>query len=269
MEQRLQWIKQTPTSWADWDVRRGGRKAAEAIRQRYAKASFHTVNTADQAPTVASPGAVRWWQRLGLRSQAAIQAPEPMPDAGVDLLWANMLLHQSADPQTLIEQWHRAVSVDGFLMFSCLGPDSIGALRQLYARLGWPAPGHELTDMHDWGDMLVHAGFAEPVMDMERISVSFSSPQALLLELRGLGRNLHVARFPALRGRAWSARLHQEIDQNLPRDAETDRLTLEFEIIYGHAYKPHPRPKMAPETSLSLDAMRAALKQGRLPRPER
>jgi len=39
-------------------------------------------------------------------------------------------------------------------------------------------------------------GFAEPVMDMERITLEFSTAEKLLDELRGLGRNLHVARFP-------------------------------------------------------------------------
>ena len=57
--------------------------------------------------------------------------------------------------------------------------------------------------MHDWGDMLVHAGFAEPVMDMERIVLTWADAEAALAELRTLGRNLHPARFRALRGRAW------------------------------------------------------------------
>ena len=269
MEQRLQWIKHSPATWADWDPQRGGRKAGAAIRQRYAKATIHALNPAGWPPATVTPRATRWWQALNWRAQATERAPQPMPEAGVDLLWANMLLHQQADPQALMARWHQAIAVDGFLMFSCLGPDSMAALRQLYARLGWPAPAHELTDMHDWGDMLVQAGFAEPVMDMERISLSFSSPQALLQELRGLGRNLHVARFPALRARGWSERLRQEIEQSLPRDAESGRLTLVFEIIYGHAYKPRPRLKVAPETSLSMDEMRAALRQGRMSFPER
>jgi len=89
--------------------------------------------------------------------------------------------------RALIAQWHRALATDGFLMLSCLGPDSLGGLRQLYADLGWAPPGHALTDMHDWGDMLVHAGFAEPIMDMERITLTYSTPQSLLAELRGLG----------------------------------------------------------------------------------
>jgi malonyl-CoA O-methyltransferase len=63
-------------------------------------------------------------------------------------------------------------------MFSCLGPDTLRELRALYAALGWPPPAHEFTDMHDWGDMLVASGFAEPVMDMERITLSFATPSA-------------------------------------------------------------------------------------------
>ena len=74
--------------------------------------------------------------------------------------------HRKADPQTLLADWHKALKVNGFLMFSCLGPDTAIELREVYRQLGWPPAGHELTDMHDWGDMLVQAGFAEPVMDM-------------------------------------------------------------------------------------------------------
>ena len=134
-----------------------------------------------------------WWRRW-----APARHHGPLPDAGVQMLWANMALHMSADPQALIAQWHRALATDGFLMFSCLGPDTLRELRALYAALGWPPPAHDFTDMHDWGDMLVHAGFAEPVMDMERITLTWETPARLLEELRELGANLHPGRFAGL-----------------------------------------------------------------------
>ena len=164
-----------------------------------------------------------------------------------------MALHMAADPQALMAQWHRALAVDGFLMFSCLGPDTLMELRGLYQRLGWPAPSHEFTDMHDWGDMLAGAGFAEPVMDMERITLTFETPQRLLQELRGLGRNLHPQRFAGLRGRGWHGQLQQAL-AGAP-------LQLTFEVIYGHAFKPAPRLAMRPETVLSLAQMRETLNQ--------
>ena len=80
----------------------------------------------------------------------------------------------------------------------------------LHQRFGWPPPSHEFTDMHDWGDMLVGAGFAEPVMDMERIMLTWPTAEAAFAELRTLGRNLHPARFPGLRGKSWHRALRRQ-----------------------------------------------------------
>lgn len=254
MEQRLDWIVRQPRSWLHWEPVRGGLQAQALLAQRYPAARCEVRAHVPQEQALASRlAAPPWWRSL----KAALR-PAPAPAA--ELLWANMSLHMSADPQALIGQWHEALAVDGFLMFSCLGPDTLRELRTLYAALGWPAPAHEYTDMHDWGDMLVSAGFAEPVMDMERIELSFETPQRLLQELRELGRNLHPARFPGLRARGWQDRLHQA----LGRLAGTDgRLRLSFEIIYGHAFKPQRRLTVAPETRLSLDEMRGSLRRGR------
>jgi malonyl-CoA O-methyltransferase len=115
--------------------------------------------------------------------------------------------------------------------------------------------------MHDWGDMLVHAGFAEPVMDMERITLAFDTPARLLQELRELGANLHPGRFPALRGRGWRARLEREIAQQL-RTSE-GRLALTFEVIYGHAIRPLPRARMGEESAVPLADLRAMLQADR------
>ncbi|WP_296355416.1 biotin synthase, partial [Ramlibacter sp.] len=195
-----------------------------------------------------------WWQRIGRAAQEAVPA---VPDGAAQMLWANMALHMAADPQALIGQWHRALATDGFLMFSCLGPDTLRELRAVYAALGWPPPAHEFTDMHDWGDMLVESGFAEPVMDMERITLTFETPARLLAELRELGANLHAGRFAALRGRRWRTALESALDTQL-RGAD-GRLALTFEVIYGHALKPAPRLRVAEQSAMSLADMRAML----------
>jgi len=153
--------------------------------------------------------------------------------------------------------------VDGFVMFSALGPDTLRELRPLYQAMGWPPPAHEFTDMHDWGDLLVHAGFAEPVMDMERIVLTWESPQRLLAELRGLGANLHPSRFAGLRGRGWKAALEQALAHHLARAQEPGRLALTFEVIYGHALKAAPRARVSEQSAVSLQDMRAMLRTGR------
>jgi malonyl-CoA O-methyltransferase len=114
--------------------------------------------------------------------------------------------------------------------------------------------------MHDWGDMLVQAGFAEPVMDMERITLTYESPERLLNELRELGRNLSVHRRHGLRGQRWLAQL-KNVLATLAQPDHQGRLVLTFEIIYGHALKPQPRAKLQAVSEIGLDDMRAMLRR--------
>lgn len=258
MEARLQWIARSPTRWLHWGPLQGGRQVHAQLLQRYKGSVGHVLErTQAQVRQAQAEFQSPWWQPkgwLGARTPCATT-----PAAPVQMLWANMALHMDADPQALIQHWHAALEVDGFLMFSCLGPDTLRELRAVYAHLGWPAPSHAFTDMHDWGDMLVHAGFAEPIMDMETLQLSYSSADALLAELRELGRNLHPQRFGAMRGRAWRRALGDALEAQLR--GPDGRLTLSFEIIYGHAFKPPTKLTMQPETRVSLQDMRRSLRQ--------
>ena len=254
MQQRLDCIKLPVQSWAHWEPVLGGLQTHAVLVQRYPKAGCFVAESQDRrAQYAAKTIAIPWWQAARWRS-APTRFALP-PDGGVQMLWANMALHMAADPQALMAQWQRALAVDGFLMFSCLGPDTVQELRRLYQALDWPVPAHEFTDMHDWGDMLVGAGFGELVMDMERITLTFETPQRLLQELRGLGRNLHPQRFAGLRGRQWREQLHQAL--------ASQPLQLTFEVIYGHALKPRPRLDVRAETVLTLAQMRESLNQGK------
>lgn len=261
MLDRLQWIKLQPQAWAHWGALRGGLEAHAKLTKTYPDSRCFVAEAHEERLQVAIKNIAKSWWNPSQWGAAPTRFEAP-PPASVDMLWANMALHESADPQALLAQWHQALKVDGFLMFSCLGPDTARELRALYAQLGWPAAGHELTDMHDWGDMLVQTGFAEPVMDMERITLTYETPARLLQELAELGRNFHPARFPALRGRAWKARLEQALDQHLR--GEDGRLSLTFEVIYGHALKAAPKFKVSPLSAVSVADMRSML-QGQRP----
>ncbi len=253
MQERLDLIKQQPASWLHWAPVQGGMLAHDLLRRRYPQAACTVLETsAPRVRQVQQALRAPWWSsQRWLHPQVSVVSQVVQP---VHMLWANMQLHMAADPQALMTQWQQALQVDGFLMFSCLGPDTLQELQGIYRRLGWPAPSHAFTDMHDWGDMLLAAGFAEPVMDMERITLTFETPQRLLQELRGLGRNLHVHRFAGLRGRRWHAQLLQALT-SMP-------LQLTFEVVYGHAFKPVPRVLVAAQSEISLQDMRAALHSG-------
>jgi malonyl-CoA O-methyltransferase len=257
MEERLQWIVREPARWLHWSPLQGGRKVHEQLVRRYPQAQgFVQQGSQAQVQMARAQFQQAWWK------PARWLKPDPqfsVPAEPVDMLWANMALHMEADPQALIQRWHATLAVDGFLMFSCLGPDTLRELRPVYARLGWPAPSHEFTDMHDWGDMLVHAGFAEPIMDMERITLTYSSGDSMLADLREMGRNLHTDRFPALRGRRWRSTLCAALERELC--GPDGRLELTFEVVYGHAFKPPPRLTVSSETRVPLEEMRRSLRQ--------
>lgn len=258
MEERLQWIKRAPEAWADWEPVRGGLEAHALVARRYPQSRVHVVEPQPGRAAIARERLAQpWWKRLA-GGKVDIG---PVPPGSVQMLWSNMQLHMSADPEALMKQWQQALAVDGFLMFSCLGPDTLKELRAAYNFAGWPPPAHEFTDMHDWGDMLVHTGFAEPVMDMERITLSFATPARALAELRELGANLHPGRFPALRARGWRRQLEDVLASQLR--GPDGKLTLTFEVIYGHALKPAPRARVGEQTAVSVDDMRAMLRSER------
>ena len=262
MEDRLQWICRSPKTWCDWQPVRGGLQAHALVAQRYPQAQCWVVETQPAAVALAQQTwAARWWHPARW-SGARTQVGQPA-SGSMEMVWANMQLHQLANPMQQLRDWHAALAVDGFVMFSCLGPDTAKEVRALYAAQGWPAAGQAFTDMHDWGDMLVQAGFAEPVMDMETITLTFATPQRLLQELRELGCNLHPQRFAGLRGKAWKQQLCEALGRELVVDPATGALGVTFEIVYGHAFKPQPRVAMSGESAVSLQDMRSMLQQGR------
>lgn len=257
MQEKLDWIVRRPDAWCDWEPVRGGMQAHDALAARYPQSAVWVVH---EQPAHQQVARQRWqgsrWSRLwGGKPQVHWGAP---PDASVDMVWANMGLHQVADPQACMRQWAQWLRPDGFVMFSALGPDTLKELRALYAQQGWPPCAQDFVDMHDWGDMLLAQGFTEPIMDMEHVRLQYASAERLLQDLRAWGRNLHPARFAALRGKGWRQRLLDGL-RGLA-DAQGN-ITVTFEIIYGHAVKAPPRMKVAGQTHISLGDMRQALKR--------
>ena len=199
-----------------------------------------------------------WWTAARWTGGEVTVAPEAEAIApGAGLVWANMMLHAVVDPVALIERWHGLLRVDGFVMFSCLGPGTLRELRTLYARLGWPSPTPGFVDMHDLGDMLVQAGFADPVMDQETLTLRWPDAKALLAELRSLGGNTAPDRGQGLRTPRWRAELVRELQGLAAPDGS---IGLSFEVAYGHAFKAAPRLRPGEATTVSLDDMRAMVR---------
>jgi len=184
MAQRLPVIRQAPEHWVDWWGFTGG--GAPAVAAVWPQARRSVVEPTE-ALVERSRQALRapWWAWGQRRRDAAQQVglASDLPAGAAQMLWANLVLHSAPDPAALLAQWRDALAVDGFLMFSTFGPDTLRELRAVYAACGWASPHPPYADMHDLGDLLVHQGFADPVMDQEQLQLTWSSPQAMLAEL--------------------------------------------------------------------------------------
>lgn len=260
MGERLAWIKRQPEQVLDWSGAAGGCEALLATT--YPRTRLMQV--AEAGMSVEQQAAPWWrrWSRSGAPPQRVVADAVPAASAG--LVWSNMRLHFAPDPLPLLRAWRRAVAPDGFLMFSTLGPGSLGLLRELYQAAGWGAAHAPFVDMHDLGDMLVETGFAEPVMDQETLTLSYASPQALLDELRGLGANLAPQRFSGLRTPRWRESLWSRLAQHVD---ESGRLSLSFELVYGHAFRAADAgPRVEAQTQIGLDDMKLMLRH---PRPRK
>lgn len=153
----------------------------------------------------------------------------PLRAASVDLIWSNLAWHWFERPDSVLADWYRAIRPGGLVSFTTFGVDTLAEL----ARAGVTAP--RLPDMHDIGDLLVSAGFADPVMDCEHLTITWKTAQALLADLRALGGNPLRARRPGLVGRATRERLLSSIDALRGSDG---LISMRFEIVYGHAWCP-------------------------------
>ncbi len=255
MAERLGWIRVQPQRIVDWWSFLGA--GGELLDRAYPKAQRVVVEpTAGLVERSAALHRPRWWSAR----RVEVHGEGETIDGGAQLVWANMMLHAVRNPPALLAHWESLLAADGFVMFSCLGPGSLRGLADLYARLGWPEPMAGFVDMHDLGDMLVHAGFADPVMDQETLVLTWPDATALLAELRGLGANASPDRPAGLRTPRWKARLADALGGLAGPDG---RLRLELEVAYGHAFKAAPRMRADAPTTVSLDDMRALVRAGR------
>jgi len=236
MLERLEYIKVAPRRVVDV----GGDAANLAAHYPAATAISVDLAPAGLAAERSSGWRARIRRVFGPRSPRALAADMgrmPLASGSCDLLWSNLALARSDDPGTVIHEWHRVMATDGLLMFSSLGPDTLKELRAAFA--DDPSPHvHPFVDMHDLGDMLVFAGFADPVLDMEVVTLTYPRFEDLIADLRASGQiNSLVARRRGLTGRRVWARA-QRAYADTTREG---RMPASFEIVYGHAWKPRPR----------------------------
>ena len=235
MLERLDYMKLAPRRVLDAGC--GPVRDARALAKRYRKADVLALDFS-RAMLHAGRPRLRFFQRRPPKPVCADMARLPLGSATIGLLWSNMALHWAAEPLAVLREFHRVLTVEGLLMFSTLGPDTLAELR-VAAGAGRV---HAFTDMHDLGDMLVEAGFAEPVMDAERITIVYPDGEALLSDLRASGQTCALAGLEGEPPRGLAGRKFLSgLKEKLSAQRVAGKLSVSYEVVYGHAWKAAPR----------------------------
>jgi len=169
----------------------------------------------------------------------------PLRDASVDLVFSNLMLHWCTDPDSVFRECRRVLRPGGLLTFTTFGPDTLIELRRAWAAADRHTHVNRFIDMHDLGDALLRAGLVEPVMDVERYTLTYAEVRDLMRDLKAIGaHNANAGRLRGLTGKGALARMTAAYE-TFRRDG---RLPATHEVVFGQAWVPveAPRAKRAP-----------------------
>lgn len=156
----------------------------------------------------------------------------PLGDGSIDLIFANLLLPW-CDPREVFREAARVLRDGGLLLFTSVGPDTLAEVRLAWSEVDDALHVHGFSDMHDLGDMANQAGLAEPVLDVDRMTVTYPGLDKLVADLRACGAtNVAHGRRPQFTGRSrWRA-----FREQLESSRIEQLLSISVELIFGQAW---------------------------------
>ena len=235
--ERLEFMRIDPRVVVDLGAGTG--RAAEALAKRYRHACVLEV---DAALDMLRTGRPRGWRRWRTRRRPLCADAEQLPlaPASADLVFSSLMLQWCNDPDAAFAEVHRVLRPGGLFIFSTLGPDTLMELRESWAAADGAVHVNEFIDMHDLGDGLVRAGLADPVMEVDRFTLTYGDVRALMRDLKNLGAgNANAGRRRTMTGKG---RLQHMLAAYEAVRAE-GRLPATYEVVFGHAWRADTVPQ--------------------------
>jgi malonyl-CoA O-methyltransferase len=226
---RLDMVRLEPTLVVDLGCGTGA--AATALRRRYRRSRVISVDLS-LAMLREAGGRRRPWRRFDGVCADAVRLP--FADASIDLVFSNLML-QWCDPEPVFRECARVLRPGGLVTFTSFGPDTLKELRRAWAAADQYTHVNRFIDMHDLGDAMMRAGLAEPVMDVERYTLTYADVGGLMRDLKAIGaHNLNAGRSRGLTGRRAIGRMTAAYET----ERREGRLPATYEVVFGHAWGP-------------------------------
>ncbi len=251
--ERFEYINFNPGSILD--IGAGTGFATYALHKRFPKADITALDIASTMLAVAK-------SRLPLVSKlkkkiSFVNAEAeclPFADDSMDLIYSNLTLQWVTSLDIALQECQRVLKPGGMLLFSTFGPDTLKELRQSWQSVDQYSHVNDFIDMHDVGDAMMRARFAEPVMDVENFTLTYSNVYQLMHDLKAIGaHNVTSRRAKGLTGKAH----FKELETHYEKFRDQDVLPASYEVVYGHAWLPIQTAKgKHSEVSISFDSIK-------------
>jgi len=232
--ERLELVTMQPNSILD--VGSGTGYCGKLIEQRYKSSHIYSLDIAHGMLSYAKQSQ-GFFQKLRSNKQFICGDAESLPvrNESMDMLVSSLAVQWVADLEKTFTQFRSVLKPGGLLMFSSMGPDTLKELRQAWAAADDYVHVSAFFDMHDVGDALMRAGFSDPVMDVETITLTYDTVDVLMSDLKALGsRNATKGRAKGLMGK----NKIQQMKNAYEKFRQDDLLPATYEVVYGHAWVP-------------------------------
>lgn len=228
--ERLDYVRLQPARILDLGAGTGFFSAA--LLKRYRKADIVALDVAENMLRQVQ-GRGGWFRKP--RCVCADAETLPFADDSFQLIFSNLMLQWSVDLEQTFMELRRVLAPGGLLMFTTFGPDTLMELRASWEKVDGFTHVNTFIDMHDVGDSLVSTRWAEPVMDSERITVTYRQLGTLMQDLKQIGaHNVTHGRPAGLTGR----QRMQQLAEAYEAFREDGVLPASYEVVYGHAWSP-------------------------------
>lgn len=222
------------------------------LKRRYPRARLMALDLAQAMAARARSRLRGWWPALTRRIAPArgflcadIERL-PLANEGADLIVSNLAL-QWCDPKKALTEIRRVLAPDGLIMFTTFGPDTLKELRAAWQSADDAPHVHGFLDMHDLGDLLMHCGFADPVLDVDHLTLTYAEVREVMRDLKALGaHNAMLGRARGLTGKRRFGRVLSAYDST----RREGRIPATYEVVFGHAWAGAPLRRPSGDTAV-------------------
>ncbi|MDH5571200.1 MAG: malonyl-ACP O-methyltransferase BioC [Gammaproteobacteria bacterium] len=257
--ERLEYMRISPEHILDLGAGTG--YCSRGLAAKYPSA---TIYAADIAPAMLryAKGSLSWLRKFKKRDKFIVTDANSLAfaDNSMDIIFSNLTLQWCPQLEQVFKELKRVLKPGGMLLFSTFGPDTLKELRNSWLKVDDNIHVNHFIDLHDVGDAMLQAGFSDPVMDMEMITVTYKDVKSIMRDLKQIGaHNVNQGRARALTGKGRLLKLQQEYEVYRSQGV----LPVSHEVIYGNAWcaenknsQPQTnKPEARSEFYISIDAI--------------